>query len=499
MDTIFQPKLIINADDFGWFQQRDTGIIEGFETGAISSTSAIANGNYLEESLNKIKDLNYGVGLHLNLTDGPPVYQNNIASNSLVGKYMWYPNDYEDQIQIDGFHGLFPLHSLIKQDKIKEIDLENEIRAQLARFIILRGKLPSHVDGHKHIQMIPLVANVLGKIMTREFGIYKVRFSFDESEKLSKDMKFQYEESIKIYKSYGINSTDYFFGKFGDGKFSKESIIKNLDKYQTILKKSANISVEMMCHVGYPSVNPPKCFSSSQQRVKELRILQDDSLQNYIKNNYKIVSYEEIENEINIKDKSLRKILQINPKKQLILSYCNINAEEGCLEYLDNIVDLLKDINDVYFVQVRGEQFDQNYLLQYVNKLNQIKYENQHIRDKIIYVHTLEKDQIIKSLNEVDLFLSYSPSENPTNFEILKQCLLRNVISIVRNTKLNQSIIQNEQNGFLISNCNNIKSKCLNILQNKNSISSIIKNNLKSLQINQHQREDMNEEQKLNN
>ncbi|EAS05454.1 UPF0249 YdjC-like protein (macronuclear) [Tetrahymena thermophila SB210] len=498
MDTIFQPKLVINADDFGWFQQRDAGIIEGFETGAISSTSAIANGNYLEESLNKIKDCNYGVGLHLNLTDGPPVYKENIAANSLVGKYMWYPNDYEDQIQIDGFHGLFPLHSMIKQNKIKEIDLENEIRAQIARFITLRGKLPTHIDGHKHIQMIPLVAKILGCIMTREFGIYKVRFSFDESEKLSKDMKFQYEESIKIYKSYGINSTDYFFGKFGDGKFSKENIIKSLDTFRNKLKKSTNISVEMMCHVGYPSVNPPKCFSSSQQRVKELRILQDDSLQNYIRNNYKLESYEEIENQEKIKDKTLREILQINPKKQLILSYCNLNLEEDCLDSLDNILDLLKNTNDVYFVQVKGQQFDKNYLQQYVNKLIKIKHENQNIKDRIIYVHTLEKDQIIKSLNEVDIFLSFSPNESSTQLEILKECLSKNIICIARNTKLNQTIIQNEQTGLLLSDCHNIKNRCLTVLSNKDSIASIIKSNLKSLKISQNQNEAMDEEQKQN-
>lgn len=60
----------------------------------------------MESSLKKIKDKNYGVGLHFNLTDGPPIYNKSIEKNSLVGKYMWYPNDIDEQVEINGFHGL---------------------------------------------------------------------------------------------------------------------------------------------------------------------------------------------------------------------------------------------------------------------------------------------------------------------------------------------------------------------------------------------------------
>lgn len=41
----------------------------------------------------------------------------------------------------------------------------------------LVGELPSHIDGHNHVHMVPGVATIIAEIMACYWGIYKVRIS----------------------------------------------------------------------------------------------------------------------------------------------------------------------------------------------------------------------------------------------------------------------------------------------------------------------------------
>lgn len=36
-------------------------------------------------------------------------------------------------------------------------------------------RLPSHIDGHNHVHVIPEVAEVLSEVMANYWGIYKIR------------------------------------------------------------------------------------------------------------------------------------------------------------------------------------------------------------------------------------------------------------------------------------------------------------------------------------
>ena len=49
-------------------------------------------------------------------------------------------------------------------------DTRAEIRAQVERFFALVGRWPTHVDGHHHIHVHPLVAGQLAAILSRERG-----------------------------------------------------------------------------------------------------------------------------------------------------------------------------------------------------------------------------------------------------------------------------------------------------------------------------------------
>jgi predicted glycoside hydrolase/deacetylase ChbG (UPF0249 family) len=75
--------LIVTADDFGYAQKRDSGIIEAFTNGIITRASLLINGSSSRTTAVKLaKEHGLILGIHLNLTEGKPVSEN--SNNSLT-------------------------------------------------------------------------------------------------------------------------------------------------------------------------------------------------------------------------------------------------------------------------------------------------------------------------------------------------------------------------------------------------------------------------------
>lgn len=70
-----KDKFIINADDYGLTESCSKAIAEAFEKGLISSTTACANGEYIEEAFALAKEKGFldKIGIHINLTEGKPL------------------------------------------------------------------------------------------------------------------------------------------------------------------------------------------------------------------------------------------------------------------------------------------------------------------------------------------------------------------------------------------------------------------------------------------
>ena len=71
------PKVIINADDFGYSEGVNQGIIRAYTQGVLSSTTVLANlvkvGDLLKiTNLSQASKSPLGIGIHLNLTFGKP-------------------------------------------------------------------------------------------------------------------------------------------------------------------------------------------------------------------------------------------------------------------------------------------------------------------------------------------------------------------------------------------------------------------------------------------
>lgn len=117
-----KKKLIINADDFGWCEERDSGIIDLYQNKKISSISVLINGPNAQKSLQNAIKYNIPIGIHINLTEGTPISNSN-DKNSLL-KLCENTNNYI-------FHGKFEVPQLIKSGKIDKIDVFKEIHAQV--------------------------------------------------------------------------------------------------------------------------------------------------------------------------------------------------------------------------------------------------------------------------------------------------------------------------------------------------------------------------------
>src|SRR5260370_42326931 len=64
----------VNADDFGWSEGVNRGIVEAYRSGIVTSTTVLANGAAFDGAMRLARqERRLGVGVHLNLSDGAPL------------------------------------------------------------------------------------------------------------------------------------------------------------------------------------------------------------------------------------------------------------------------------------------------------------------------------------------------------------------------------------------------------------------------------------------
>lgn len=150
-------RVIINADDFGLTPGVSAGIIRAHREGVLTSTTYMVNWPWSPAAAPLLRDApNLGVGLHLNLTAGPPVLAP-AAVPSLVGRGGRF---------VKGAR-----HLLLR---VRAEEVRREWAAQVQRFRDLTGRLPTHLDSHHYVHTIPRLAAALVAV-ARDFGIPAAR------------------------------------------------------------------------------------------------------------------------------------------------------------------------------------------------------------------------------------------------------------------------------------------------------------------------------------
>jgi predicted glycoside hydrolase/deacetylase ChbG (UPF0249 family) len=274
--------LIVNADDLAWADGVNQGIAEARQNGIVSSTSLLANGAAFDSAVKfALATPALGVGVHLNLSDGPPV-----ASPESV------PSILNEQGQFAGGPESFLLRIARRNLRLKEVELEWE--SQILK-VVHAGIHPTHLDGHKHVHMLPGLFEIALRLAKRH-GIGAVRISHEAStlrvalssgEKQNlpivmkqgvqaRVLKLLARDARAMAETAGIATTDYFCGIAQTGEL-------NLDGMKRLLQSLPEGTTEMMCHPGFMDAELEKSATRLQDsRTLEVEILTSPEIRNLI-------------------------------------------------------------------------------------------------------------------------------------------------------------------------------------------------------------------------
>ncbi len=149
MTAPFQSRrfLVIVADDFGRSVAVNKAVAEAYDKGILTSASLMAGGASFDDAVGISRERkNLSVGLHVTLCDGRAV-----SPPSLI----------PDLVDDDGNFEKDPVKAWLKYYKnALRSQIETEVEAQFER-LEKAGIFPSHVDGHHHLQMHPVLFKVI--------------------------------------------------------------------------------------------------------------------------------------------------------------------------------------------------------------------------------------------------------------------------------------------------------------------------------------------------
>jgi len=169
-------RLVLHADDFGMNDFVNAGILRAFSHGVLTSTSVLTNAPGCAGALSRWSELQtrfsqddipslearrrlgdsatpFDLGVHLNLTQGRPLTGNR------------YPAPLLDT---DGlFPGVFRLaRRLATSGRRFSQAIEDELCAQI-EVLLAMGISPTHVNAHQYIDILPIVASIIPRLMQR--------------------------------------------------------------------------------------------------------------------------------------------------------------------------------------------------------------------------------------------------------------------------------------------------------------------------------------------
>ncbi|MGC2671336.1 MAG: ChbG/HpnK family deacetylase [Candidatus Acidiferrum sp.] len=272
----------MNADDLGWTEGVNRGIAEAHRNGIVTSASLLANGAAFASGVEVArKTPGLGVGVHLNLSDGEPV-----APRELVKSLV------NERGELEGRTESLLLRLARRSVLLDEVEREWEAQIQKVR---TSGIEPTHLDGHRHVQMLPGLFEIALRLAKRH-GIAAIRISHEESSLRAalsagakqkgtvvmrqgvqaRGLKLLGRDAHEKAERAGIATADYFCGIAQTGELTREGV-------QRLLEILPEGTTELMCHPGYVDEDLAKSATRLQEsRQTELKILTDTDIRNLV-------------------------------------------------------------------------------------------------------------------------------------------------------------------------------------------------------------------------
>lgn len=238
--------LAVNADDFGFTRDVNSGIVAAHVDGILTSTTLMANGAAFDDAVRLARAVpTLDVGVHFVLVGG----------YSLLEPARRFPDSVTE---------------LLRSMLMRRIRVYDELRAQMLR-IVAAGIRPTHVDTHKHTHLFPPVLEAVARL-AEEFGVAWVRRPFDlpitgapaevswtkrAISSAFRSVRGQFH--AKLARRH-CRTTDWFAGFQITGRFRSEDVIH-------LLRQLPEGTTEFMVHPGHCGEE----LRASSTRLKESR------------------------------------------------------------------------------------------------------------------------------------------------------------------------------------------------------------------------------------
>ncbi|MEG0366487.1 MAG: carbohydrate deacetylase [Coprobacillus sp.] len=258
-------KIINNADDFGYSNAINYGIIDSYLNGMLTSTTLMPGMPGFEHAVELAKkNEGLGVGVHLTLTCGKPVLK---GHKTLVDE-----------------NGYFKKLSFYKDETtvVDDEEVYREWKAQIEK-VYAAGIIPTHLDSHHHSHTFKNNPSIV-KRLAQEYGL-PVRNSFLD---------------VSVLKAAEIITNDVLIDPWCEISKEFETADKKLELLITSIKqqienasKTSDV-IEVMWHPAYLDINIITGSSFAYPRIYEVEALQNDELIKYTKENFELCTFQDI-------------------------------------------------------------------------------------------------------------------------------------------------------------------------------------------------------------
>jgi len=223
-----RKQLVVNADDFGFTPDVNSGIVEAHRRGILTATTLMANGAAFEDAVRLARETPaLDIGCHLVL----------IGGRSLVTK--------------NALPATVP--QLLAALALRRIRVYDELAAQVRR-LLYAGLRPTHLDTHKHTHLAPAVLDAVA-CLSEEFGVPWVRRPFDFplnascgtvprlKRWTSSTLGLMRRRFERVLSRHGCRTTDHFAGFQITGRFRTAELVE-------LMAVIPPGSTELMVHPG---------------------------------------------------------------------------------------------------------------------------------------------------------------------------------------------------------------------------------------------------------
>ena len=159
-------RLIINADDFGMSTEVNEAVIRAYKEGVLTSTSLMVTGAAFEQAVELAQE-NPGLAVGIHLV-------------TVVGKSVLPHSDIPALVDREGNFSNNPTAAGLKYffSRRARRELREELAAQFERFH-LTGLPLSHIDGHLHLHVHPVIFNAALDLGAK-YGARRMRVPVEE-------------------------------------------------------------------------------------------------------------------------------------------------------------------------------------------------------------------------------------------------------------------------------------------------------------------------------